>query len=288
VTPPPLQPFAPQCVKPLPSPYWQRWELNRKYLLSLTAQNLLNPHYLEAGLWAPNEQPKDIHWGWEAPTCQLRGEFVGHWLWGAAHIVATTGDPELRGRIEYIVGEIARCQQENGGVWAGSIPEKYLHWAARGKYVWAPHYVIHKQLIGLLAAHMLLGNAQALDICTRWAAWFHRWTGGFSREQMDNLLDVETGGMLEAWADLYGVTGDAQHLELVQRYYRGRLFVRLLAGEDPLTNMHANTQIPEIAGAARPAALVRRPSRGSVMGQRRGCPSPPASPPIRPAQEMAP
>ena len=37
----------------------------------------------------------------------------------------------------------------------------------------------------------------------------------------------------------------------MQRYYRARLFDRLLAGEDPLTNMHANTTIPEAHGAAR-------------------------------------
>jgi len=65
------------------------------------------------------------------------------------------------------------------------------------------------------------------------------------------MLDVETGGMLESWADLYGVTGDKEHYELINRYDRPRLFNRLLAGEDPLTNMHANTTIPEILGAAR-------------------------------------
>ncbi len=68
---------------------------------------------------------------------------------------------------------------------------------------------------------------------------------------MDDILDVETGGMLEVWADLYGVTGKQEHLDLIQRYERRRLFERLLAGEDPLTNRHANTTIPEAHGAAR-------------------------------------
>ena len=35
----------------------------------------------------------DRHWGWESPTCQVRGQFLGHWLSAAARIVATTGDP---------------------------------------------------------------------------------------------------------------------------------------------------------------------------------------------------
>ena len=68
---------------------------------------------------------------------------------------------------------------------------------------------------------------------------------------MDDILDVETGGMLEAWADLYGLTGKQEHLDLIHRYDRPRLFDRLLAGEDALTNLHANTTIPEAQGAAR-------------------------------------
>ena len=95
-------------------------------------------------------QPEDIHWGWESPTCQLRGHFLGHWLSAAALYRART--PATRrssGKADFIVSELARCQQENGGEWAGSIPEKYLDWAARGKHVWAPHYTLHKTLMGL-------------------------------------------------------------------------------------------------------------------------------------------
>jgi DUF1680 family protein len=57
--------------------------------------------------------------------------------------------------------------------------------------------------------------------------------------------------MLEAWADLYGITQDEKHKELIYRYDRRRFFDALLAGKDVLTNKHANTQIPEILGAAR-------------------------------------
>jgi DUF1680 family protein len=68
---------------------------------------------------------------------------------------------------------------------------------------------------------------------------------------MDNMLDYETGGMLEMWANLYGVTRKPEHLALLECYSRPRLFNRLLAGEDVLTNRHANTTIPEAQGAAR-------------------------------------
>ena len=246
-----FQAFPLGRVELSPSPFRRRFELNRAYLMSLRNENLLQNYYQEAGLWNPRQRSEDIHWGWESPTCQLRGHFLGHWLSAAARTYAATGDAEVKAKADHIVAELGRCQQENGGEWAGSIPEKYLDWIARGKQVWAPHYTIHKTLMGLYEMFALAGNEQALDILVKWARWFHRWTGQFTRQQMDDILDVETGGMLEVWANLYAVTGKEEHLDLIRRYDRPRFFDRLLAGEDVLTNKHANTTVPEVQGAAR-------------------------------------
>lgn len=247
----------------LPSPFRQRFDLNKKYVSSLTGENLLRPYLLEAGLWGYSgssgttigsktaDGPATWHWGWESVTCELRGHILGHWLSAAAHIGAQTKDIELQAKAAHIVSELARCQQANGGEWAGPFPEKYLHRIARGEAVWAPQYTLHKILMGLLDMAVAAGNAQALDVLVRFARWFSRWTEPFTPEQRDDILDWETGGMLEVWAGLYGVTGDPEHAELIRRYDRRRFFDRLLAGEDVLTNKHANTQIPEILGAAR-------------------------------------
>jgi DUF1680 family protein len=255
-----LYPFSLDSVKLLPGMFKDRYDLNRQYMLSLRSERLLQNYYLEAGLVqaalraTTHGDPgagDDWHWGWESPTCQLRGHFLGHWLSAAARIYAATQDAEMKARADHVVSELARCQEENGGEWAGSIPEKYLDWIARGKRVWAPHYTLHKTLMGLFDMVAFAASEQALEILVKFARWFHRWTGQFSREEVDDILDVETGGMLEAWANLYGVTGKQEHLDLVYRYERRRLFDRLLAGEDPLTNRHANTTIPEAQGAAR-------------------------------------
>src|SRR6185503_7749334 len=144
-----LRPLSKGSARLLPGLFQDRFDLNRSYLLSLKTESLLQNFYLEAGLWAPRSRSEEIHWGWEAPTCQLRGHFLGHWLSAAAHIAANTGDQEIKGKADYIVSELARCQKENGGEWVGSIPEKYLDWVARGKPVWAPHYTLHKTLMGL-------------------------------------------------------------------------------------------------------------------------------------------
>ncbi len=256
-----LQSYAPGHVQLTPGVFHARFLLNRAYLMSLKTENLLQNHHLEAGLGSfrqlrnsmhgPSDAGDDRHWGWESPTSQVRGHFLGHWLSAAARTVAATGDPELKLKSEQVVAELGRCQEKNGGEWVFSIPEKYLHWTAAGKPTWAPHYVVHKTLMGLFDAYRYASNAQALTILERAATWFHRWTAAFSRPQLDDLLDVETGGMLEVWADLYGVSGADAHRELMDRYTRVRLFDRLLEGGDVLTNLHANTTIPEIHGAAR-------------------------------------
>jgi len=257
---PRLQPLPVGSVGLLPGPFLDRARLNREYVVSLRDENLLQNFYLEAGLWNPvlrmsstnaRERGEDMHWGWESPTCELRGHFLGHWLSAAAYIAASTSDAELDGKLARVVSELARVQKENGGRWAASIPEKYLYWVAEKKPVWAPHYTIHKTFMGLVDACTVGGNKQALTVAENFAPWFHEWSGRFSREQFNDILDTETGGMLEVWANLYGATGKSMYRELMDRYYRPRLFERLLRGEDALTNKHANTTIPEAQGVAR-------------------------------------
>lgn len=240
--------------------FLQRFRLNRAYVASLQPDNLLQNFYLEAGLrqWTHRNRlhgdPSDgagRHWGWESPSCQVRGQFMGHWLSATAQIIAADGDPELKLRLEQVLGELEACQRKHGGEWLAATPEKYLTWLAQGQPTWATQYPHHKTLMGLADVALFCGSDRALGMAQRFADWFHRWSTPFSREQLDNILDVETGGMLEAWADLYGLTGESKYLELIERYTRHRLFDALLAGRDPLTNMHANTTIPEVHGAAR-------------------------------------
>ena len=224
---------------------------NRHYLMELDSGRLLLHHRFEAGFDFGQKELSSLHGGWENPLCQLRGHFLGHWLSAAAMQVAVTQDAELKAKADAIVQELAKCQTANGGEWCASIPEKYLDRIARGEAVWAPQYTIHKTFMGLMDMYEYTGNCQALDIAIHFAAWFHRWSKRFSDTEFARILDVETGGMLEVWSQLYGITKDPVHRELMDRYYRHNLFDGLLAGGDVLTNMHANTTIPEALGAAR-------------------------------------
>ncbi|MDF2908380.1 MAG: hypothetical protein K0R34_3701, partial [Herbinix sp.] len=229
----------------------RRERANRKYLMKLTNENLLVNFTLEAGRYPGRELGSDAHGGWESPVCQLRGHFLGHWLSAAALHYQMSGDLELKAKADVIIDELAECQTDNGGQWIGPIPEKYLHWIANGKQVWAPQYTLHKVLMGLVDMYLYADNHKALDIADHFADWFVEWSGTFSREEFDVILDVETGGMLEVWVELLHITGNDKYNILIERYYRDRLFGPLLAGKDPLTNMHANTTIPEVLGCAR-------------------------------------
>ena len=52
-----LSPLPPGSVKLLPGLFQQRYNLNRRYMLSLKTENLLQNHYMEAGLWMPRTAP---------------------------------------------------------------------------------------------------------------------------------------------------------------------------------------------------------------------------------------
>ncbi|MDD3409900.1 MAG: glycoside hydrolase family 127 protein, partial [Eubacteriales bacterium] len=206
-------------------------------------------HEMLAGLIKRSEIDPLDYGGWESACCQLKGHFLGHYLSACAMAWAYHADAALRGRGEEIVSRLRSCQIENGDGWCFSVPEAYLSWLERGKTVWAPQYTVHKTLMGLLDMAVLADCKQALEVAEEAAEWFLRWIHGKTRAQADDILDVETGGMLEAWVELYALTRDEHYLPLIEFYRRPRIFDAL--ERDPLTMMHANTTIPEALGYAR-------------------------------------
>lgn len=242
-----------QNTKLLPSEAYDKQMRNREYLMELTIDNLLLPYRLEAGIpGSINYALTTAHGGWDNPLSHIRGTFTGHWLSAAATLYAETEDIELKIKADYIVSEIKKCQERNGGEWLFPIPEKYLLSLKAGKKFWAPHYVCHKVLMGLFDMHRYGKNEDALEMISKATDWFVRFTEDITREQMDHMMNLEeTGGIMEIWADLYGATGDERYRSLMECYVRPELMDPLLAGTDILTNLHANTTVPEVHGIAR-------------------------------------
>ena len=65
---------------------------NTEYLKELTNAALLQNYYQEAGLHQNFGSKAMAHGGWEDPSCQLRGHFLGHFLSAAAMHYAESGD----------------------------------------------------------------------------------------------------------------------------------------------------------------------------------------------------
>ena len=100
-------PFELTQVRLLDGPFKDAMERDRKYLHDLDADRLLHMFRVTAGL-PSTAQPMG---GWEAPGCEVRGHSMGHFLSACALMYASTGDEKLKEKANYIVAELAKCQE---------------------------------------------------------------------------------------------------------------------------------------------------------------------------------
>lgn len=242
-----VHPFDLRQVRLLDGPVKQALEINRRTLKEWDPERLLHTFRLNAGL-PSTAKPLG---GWESPNCEVRGHFVGHYLSACAMMYASTGDDEFKRRADNMVGELAKCQQALGGEYLSAFPASFFDRLERHEGVWAPYYVIHKIMAGLLDVYQYCGNQQALEMATGMASYFQKRTDKLSDQEMAAVLNVEYGGMNEVLYNLYSITGDPAHLKLAHRFDHEHLFGPLADGRDELTGLHVNTQIPKIIGAAR-------------------------------------
>ena len=253
--PPKAQPFNLHDVRLLDGPFKTGQDIGANYLLSLEPDRLLANFRKEAGL-----APKAKHYGgWEAQG--VSGHSLGHYLSACAMASASTGDKTFLDRVNYLVDELAECQQASGDGYVAAIPggkNAYAEVAAGDirsagfdlNGVWVPNYTMHKVLAGLRDAYRLAGNAKALEVSKGLADWFEKTLSGLNEEQMQKILAAEHGGMNEVFADLYADTGDARYLALSRRFHHKAMLDPLALGEDILPGKHANTQIPKLIGLA--------------------------------------
>ena len=108
--------------KLIPGLFKERADINREYLMDLKKEDLLQNFYLEAGI-RTDRDVTEMHLGWESPTCQLRGHFLGHWISAAAIFSAQNSDTELKAKLDIVIRELAECQKMNGGKWVKARKE---------------------------------------------------------------------------------------------------------------------------------------------------------------------
>ncbi|MEU5096531.1 beta-L-arabinofuranosidase domain-containing protein [Streptomyces sp. NPDC020996] len=196
--------------------------------------------------------------GWDAPNFPFRSHIQGHFLTAWAQLYAVTGDTVCRDKATYMVAELAKCQANNSaaGFTAGYLsgyPESDFTALERrtlnnGN---VPYYTIHKTLAGLLDVWRHIGSTQAREVSLALAAWVETRTGRLTEAQMQAMLQTEFGGMNAVLTDIYQQTGDARWLTVARRFDHAAVFDPLAAGQDQLSGLHANTQVPKWIGAIR-------------------------------------
>ena len=245
---PQASPFPLKNVKLQPGPFSSAAEANRKYLKTLPPNRLLHTFRLTAGLPSSAEPLGE----WEKPDCELRGHFTGgHYLSACALAFASAGDEELKRNGDLMVTELAKCQAQHRNGYLSAFPQELFDRLRDGVNVWAPFYTIHKIMAGHVDMYRLAGNQQALETVEKMARWVQNWSDPLSEQQMQRVLLVEYGGMGEVLANLYGVTGKTEYLNLARRFDKKGFVDPLAAHRDELKGLHVNTHVPQVIAAAR-------------------------------------
>ena len=253
-----VESFPISSVRLTASPFKHAEDMDIQYLLGINPDRLLAPYLKEAGLTPKAEN----YTNWE--NTGLDGHIGGHYVSALSYMYAATGNPEIKGRLDYMISELQRCQDADGylsGVVNGrkvwkEIKEGDIRASGFGlNDGWVPLYNIHKIYAGLRDAYLIGGKQEAKEMLVKLTDWMIRVVENLSEEQMQDMLRSEHGGLNETFADVAAITGDKRYLELAHKFSHQLVLQPLLKKEDKLTGMHANTQIPKVIGYKRMADL---------------------------------
>lgn len=229
---------------------------DKEWLLSLEPDRLLARYLQKAGL----EPKAEGYGGWELMA--VSGHSLGHYLSACSMLYATEGDERFKERVDYIVGELKRCQDARGTGYVGAMPEEERIWkeisegdirtdGADLNGGWVPWYTLHKLWAGLIDAVNYTGSMQAMEVVTGLSDWAVKSFGHLSKDQFQYMLKSEFGGMNESFAEMYALTGNDDYLTMARNFHHEAILNLLKEGKDSLAGLHSNTQVPKIIGEAR-------------------------------------
>ncbi|MFI5675621.1 glycoside hydrolase family 127 protein [Streptomyces cellulosae] len=239
-------------------------DLMLDYARAYPADRILAVFRANAGLDTRGAEPPG---GWETSDGNLRGHYAGHFLTLVAQAYADTGEAAFKAKLDHLVGALGECQQalaEHGSPrpthpgYLAAYPEtQFILLESYTTYptIWAPYYTCHKIMRGLLDAHTLAGNAQALTIASKMGDWVHSRLGRLPKAQLERMWSIyiagEYGGMNEVLADLYALTGREEHLAAARCFDNTALLTACSEARDILEGRHANQHIPQFTGYLR-------------------------------------
>ncbi len=207
----------------------------------------------------------DVYGGWESEG--LSGHTLGHYLSACSMMYASTGDQRFKANVDFIVGELAICQQARKTGYVGGIPneDSIFGKLLRGEIKtsgfdmnggWSPWYTVHKVMAGLVDAYLYCNNQQALTVVIKMADWTGYIIKNLNQVQMQKMLTCEYGGMNDVLANIYSITGNKKYLDLSYRFYDDFVMKPLSEKIDPMPGKHSNTNVPKAIGSARQYELT--------------------------------
>ncbi|GAX76447.1 hypothetical protein CEUSTIGMA_g3892.t1 [Chlamydomonas eustigma] len=223
---------------------------NLEYLLQLDPDRMLYAFRNNAGLQKPG---LPFYGTWEDPYCELRGHFVGHYLTALSYAAVSTGNITVKSRLELYITELQKVQDAlNEGGYLSAFPSEHFDRAEALKGVWAPYYVIHKIMAGLLDANVMTGNKLALTMVKKMAAYFLKRIDAVisakGQEHWQRVLDIEFGGMNDVMYRLYSRTKDLDHLRMAKLFDKKNFYEPMVSNQDILAGHHANTHLAQVVG----------------------------------------
>lgn len=248
-------------VKLLPSVFTNAMTKDSAYLMLLSPDRLLYRFYKNAGLPVKDS----VYGGWESEG--LSGHTLGHYLSALSLMYTSTGNREFKKRVDYIVAELARCQQARKTGYVGAIPKEDSIFGnvAQGKIRtggfdlnggWSPWYTVHKVMAGLVDAYLYCGNQQAMSVVTGLSDWTYNTINHLPDSLRLKMLNCEYGGMNDVLANIYSITGNKKYLDLSYKFYDEFVMGKLAQRIDPLPGKHSNTNVPKAIGSARQFELT--------------------------------
>ena len=241
---------APQ-VKLLDSPFRENALRERAFMESIDTRALTRMFRVTAGLETADHDAGVYQFlrGWEADEIELRGHTCGHWLSGMASLYEMTGDEKVKARANEVVETLARCQDALGNGYVSAFPENDIDKIIGGTRVWAPWYVLHKILAGLIDQYRCCGNLTALRVASRFGDWVYAKTSPLAAEQVAVMCRREFGGIGDALYQLYEITENQHHRDAAEVFRQADLYAKI-------NGKHANTLIPKVIADWQSGRLV--------------------------------
>jgi len=236
-----LQQFGYDEVRLNGGPAGAQFQHHHELLLNLSEDSLLRPFRVREGLPAPGHEMGGWYSTWEFAPCHC----FGQWVSTLARCYAATGNQASRAKVGRLVRGYAATIDPAGKFF---VDNRF------------PAYVYDKLVIGLLDAHSLAGDPDALKTLARVTDVVQPFLPPKAQPHQETPLVDHEDYTRHCWDESYTMpenqflawrrTGDDRYLALAKRFLFDEYFDPLARGENSLPGRHAYSHVNALSSAA--------------------------------------